>query len=127
MSDKTSYQPDDSEIRMIEERMKDATRKLHALVSIIGAAETVIEFNSDQRKNALAGEAKRYIERGDGAANSENLARASVLYLTKIKDLETAFTEAQRVKYEWKATMCSYEAARSLLARQRETLKTLEG
>lgn len=118
---------DDSEIRAIEKKMKDATSRLHQLAPLCGAAETVIEFSSDQRKNALAAEAKRYIERGEGASNSEQLARSSPLYTDKIKTLETSFTEAQRLKYEWKATMCTYEAARSLLARQRETLKTLEG
>lgn len=117
---------DDSEIRAIEQRMKEATKKLHQLSSLVGAAETVIEFSSDQRKNALAAESKRYIERGEGAAMSEQLGRASPLYLEKVKELENSFTEAQRVKYEWKATMCTYEAARSLLARQRETLRTLE-
>lgn len=118
---------DDSEIRTIEKKMKDATAKLHSLIPLIGYAETIIDFASDQRKNALASEAKRFIERGEGAANSENLARSSPLYLQKIKELEASYTEAQRKKYEWKATMCTYEAARSLLARQRETLKTLEG
>lgn len=118
---------DDSEIRAIEKKMKESTGKLHQLAPLLGSAETVIEFSSDQRKNALASEARRYIERGEGAANSEQLARSSPIYLEKIKTLETSYTEAQRVKYEWKATMCSYEAARSLLARQRETLRTLEG
>jgi hypothetical protein len=122
-----NHKPDSSEIEKIEERMKDATRKLHQLVPLIGAAETVIEFNSDQRKNLLAKHQRRYIERGEGAANSEALGRSDPLYLEDIKPLEASHTEAQRIKYEWKATMCSYEAARSLLARQRETLKTLEG
>jgi hypothetical protein len=119
-------EPNSDVINQIEERLKSTTKKLHQLAPLCGSAEQVIEFNSDQRKNILAGEAKRYIERGEGAANSENLARSSPIYLEKIKALETAFSEAQRVKYEWKATMCSFEAARSLLARQRETMHTFQ-
>jgi hypothetical protein len=123
MNHKPEYQPDYSEIERIEERMKGATQKLHQLVPLIGAAETVIEFSSDQRKNLLAKHSRKYIERGEGAANSDSLGRSDPLYTQEIKTLENAHTEAQRVKYEWKATMCSYEAARSLLARQRETAK----
>jgi hypothetical protein len=119
-------EPNNDIITQIEDRLKSSTKTLHMLAPLVGAAEQVIEFNSDQRKNVLAGEAKRYIERGEGAANSENLARSSPIYLEKLKALEIAFAEAQRVKYEWKATMCSFEAARSLLARQRETMHTFQ-
>ena len=113
-------------INQIEERLKEATRKLHQLAPLVGAAEQVIEFSSDQRKNALASEANRYIQRGESVAGSDTFGRSSPVYLEKLKTLESAYAEAQRVKYEWKANMCSFEAARSLLARQRETIHTFK-
>lgn len=113
-------------INQIEDRLKAATKELHQLAPQVGQAEQVIEFASDQRKNALAAEAKRYIERGEGAAMSDSLARTSPLYIEKMKQLETDFANAQVTKYKWKATMCSFEAARSLLARQRETIHTFK-
>jgi hypothetical protein len=119
-------EPNQDIINQIEERLKSVTKELHQLAPLVGAAEQVIEFNSDQRKNALASEAKRYIERGEGAANSESLARSSPVYLEKMKALEIAFSNAQVTKYKWKAAMCSFEAARSLLARQRETMHTFK-
>jgi hypothetical protein len=122
----SNHAPDDSIIKGIEDRLKAVTKKLHDLAPLVGAAETVIEFNSDQRKVALAQEAKRYIERGESVAGADTLARSSPVYTEKMKELETNFTEAQRIKYEWKANMCSFEAARSLLARQRETLHTFQ-
>jgi hypothetical protein len=105
----------------------DATKKLHQLAPLVGAARQVIEFASDMRKNSLAKFQRRYIERGEGAANSEALARSDPLYLEAIKSDETRIAEAYRVRMEWDATMCSFEAGRSLLAMTRESLRTLEG
>jgi hypothetical protein len=118
---------DRSDQEIIERRLMDATRKLHQLAPLVGAARQVIEFASDMRKNALAKQQRRYIERGEGAANSEALARSDPLYLQDIQAIELRVTEAYRVRAEWDATMCSFEAGRSLLAMTRETLRTLDG
>jgi hypothetical protein len=118
---------DQSEAQQIEARLKSATRKLHELAPLLGAAKQVREFSSDQRKNALAKAQRRYLERGEGAAGSEALARSDPLYLEALKALAESHTEAERVIAEWTATMASYDAARSLLAMQREGLKILEG
>lgn len=118
---------DQSETEKLEIRLKKTVTKLHELSIHVGSARQVIEFSSDQRKNALASEAKRFIERGEGAANSEQLARSSPIYLEKINTLGDQLADAYRVKATWEATMCEFEACRSLLAMTRETLKTLEG
>src|SRR4029077_7181368 len=119
--------PDSGVIEKIEERLKTATRELHELTGMLGMAEQVIEFSSDQRKNILAAEQIRHIQNGESVASSEVMARGNIVYPDKLKVLEGNVMEAHRVKAKWKATMCSFEAARSLLARQRETLRTLEG
>lgn len=118
---------DQSETEKLELRLKQSVTKLHNLTLHVGNARQVIEFNSDQRKNTLAKAARRYIERGEGAINSESLARSDPLYLEEIKPLESQLSDAYRVKAQWDATMCEFEACRSLLAMTRETMKTLEG
>jgi hypothetical protein len=118
---------DKSETEIIERRLMEATKKLHQLAPLVGAARQVIEFASDMRKNTLAKFQRRYIERGEGASNSEALARSDPLYLESIKSDEDRVAEAYRVRMEWDATMCSFEAGRSLLAMTRESLRTLEG
>lgn len=118
---------DKDQTEKIEQRLMDATKNLHRLAPLLGAAKQVIEFSSDMRKNALAKHQRRYIERGEGAANSEALARSDPLYLEEMKPIKDQVTEAYRVEAEWRATMCSFEAGRSLLAMNRETMRVLEG
>jgi len=118
---------DHDQTKAIQERLKEATRTLHKLAPLLGAAKQVKEFSSDQRKMALAKRMRDYITRGEGASNSEALGRSDPLYIEAMKALATQYTEAERIIAEWQATMCSFEAARSLLAMNRETLRTLEG
>jgi hypothetical protein len=119
--------PDSSVIEGIERKLKEATAKLHELAPLVGSARTIKEFSSDQRKNALAGEVTRYIQRGESVAASETLGRSSPLYLEKLKALEEHYKQAEATIAQWQATMATFEAARSLLAMSRETLRTLEG
>ena len=118
---------DKSDQAMIEQRIMEATRKLNQMAPLVGAARQVIEFASDMRKNTLAKHQRKYIERGEGASNSEALARSDPLYLEEVKVIEERVADAYRTRVEWEATMCSFEAGRSLLAMTRETMRTLEG
>src|SRR4030095_11371972 len=119
--------PDSSNIEIIQRRVKESTKRLHELSPHVGAARQVKEFSSDQRKNALAGEQVRYIQRGESLGAAESLARTSPVYLEKLKALEESYKQAETVIAEWQATMATFEAARSLLAMSRETMRTLEG
>ena len=118
---------DANDQQMIERRIMEATRRLNQLAPLIGAARQLIEFASDMRKNTLAKTQRRYIERGEGAANSEALARSDPLYIEAFKEDEKRVADAYKVRAEWDAVMCSFEAGRSLLAMTRETMRTLEG
>jgi hypothetical protein len=113
---------DNSEIQRIQERLKELTRELHDFGPMAGMARQVIEFSSDLRKNCLAKHQRKYIERGEGVAGSEALARSDPLYLEAIKAVQMQVTEAFQVKAKWEATMASFEAARSLLAMNREVM-----
>ena len=117
---------DNSDQARIEQRIMEATRKLNQMAGSVGAARQIIEFSSDMRKNTLAKHQRRYIERGEGAANSEALARSDPLYIEEAKVTEQRVADAYKARAEWDATMCSFEAGRSLLAMTREVLKTLE-
>lgn len=118
---------DDRDVMQVQDRLKSATKDLHRLAPLVGAAKQVKEFSSDRRKMALAKRQRPYIERGEGAAGSEALARSDPLYIEELKTLADQYTEAERCIAEWEATKCSFEAARSLLAMTRETIKTFEG
>ena len=118
---------DQSEIEKIERRLKDTINKLHQLAPAVGAARQIREFVSDQRKNILAAEAYKHIQNGESVAAAEYRARTSPVYLEKFAELQKNLSEANRVIAEWEASMCEFEACRSLLAMNRETLRTLEG
>lgn len=118
---------DDSEIREIQVKMQDCIANLRALAPMVGAARQVKEFNSDQRKNALAASQIIFIQRGENATTSEVSARSHPIYLEKLKALEQAYADACTTIAQWEAIFARFEACRSMLAMSRETLRTLDG
>lgn len=113
---------DDDEIRNIEEKMQECIGQLRKAAPHVGAARQVKEFSSDQRKNALAAEQVRFIQRGESVAASETLARSSPVYLERIKGLEKDFANACATIAQWEATFARFEGCRSMLAMARSTL-----
>jgi hypothetical protein len=118
---------DHNEIRDIQEKMQECIRNINRLAPLVGAARQVKEFSNDQRKNALAAQQVIYIQRGESVAAAENLARANPVYVEKFRDLEKSYAEACATIAEWEAAFARLEAARSIHAMMKETLKTLEG
>jgi len=106
----------DKEIKDIQERMKECITSMRKLAPVVGVARQVKEFSSDQRKNALAAEQIKYIQRGESVSSSENLARANPTYLAALKDLEKSYADACGTIAEWEATFARFEACRSMLA-----------
>jgi hypothetical protein len=117
--------PDHSDITAIEKRMKDAARKLHAMTSNLGMALTVMEFNSERRKALLARFAAPHLRAGESSVSAETLARADAGYDLEFQQLFGQYQEAVTQVKEYEIEKISWDTARSLLARQRETLKTL--
>lgn len=95
---------------------------MKTLSPLVGAARQIKEFSSDQRKNALAGEQVRFIQRGESVAASETLARSSFVYLEKLSSLEKSYSTACGTIAEWEAVFARFEACRSMLAMARTTL-----
>ncbi len=113
---------EDEDIREIERKMQECIARMRSLTAIIGAARQVKEFSSDQRKNALAAEQVRFIQRGESVAAAENLARSSPVYLERFKQLEKDYADACKNLAEWEAVFARFEACRSMLAMARQTL-----
>lgn len=113
---------DDDEIKEIEEKMQECIADLRKMTVHVGAARQVKEFAGDQRKNALASEQVRFIQRGESVAAAENLARSSPIYLERFKQLEKDYAAACATIANWEATFARFEGCRSMLAMARQTL-----
>ena len=114
---------DDEEIREIQKKMQECIADLRGLTIAIGSARQIKEFSSDQRKNALAAEQIKFIQRGESVAAAENLARSSPTYLETFKVLEKNYAEACATIAKWDAVFARFEACRSMLSMAKETLK----
>ncbi len=119
--------PDQSEISTIEQRLKSSTKRLHALSAQVGAAKQVRNYDADRRKNLLAKYVVRYLEAGESATAAEQYARADGAYQSELEFLAKGHESAEQTIAEWDAEFASFEAARSLLSMQKETMRTLEG
>lgn len=118
---------DSSVIATIEQRMKDCTRRLHALAPMVGSAKQVREWSADMRKMALSIEMAKHLKSGESAAAAECLARASDAYAGQMATLATQYAEAEKTLAQWTAEQASFDACRSLLSMQKETMRQLEG
>lgn len=118
---------DNTEIARIQQRMQQCTKKLHDLTTNVGMARQVKEFSSDLRKQALAVEMVKSIKAGESASAADCIARASDAYASRLAAMGEQLAEAERIIAEWQATQASFEAARSLLSMQKETMRQLEG
>jgi hypothetical protein len=107
--------------------MKSAAHNLHGMAEESGMARTIVEYDSDRRKNCLARHALKHIKAGESAAAADTLARSDPAYDAELQGFFDQFSQAQATLKKEEAEKCSWETARSLLARMRETIKTLPG
>jgi hypothetical protein len=117
--------PDHSEIYTIEKRMKTACKRLHDMASEVGMAITIRDYDKDRRRNLLASYALSYIKDGESVSASQLKARANEAYQQAFNGYYETYQQALTTIKIWEAEFAAYDAARSLLARQRETLRTL--
>ena len=122
-----SQGPDHSRMVSIQKNLKAAARRLQKLAPMVGRAKQIKEFNSDQRKNILAATQLEYIQRGESVAGSETMARANPTYLERLKTLEKSLEDAEATIAQWQADFAYYESCRSLMAMEREVMRTLDG
>lgn len=113
---------DHKEVEELERKIKTALARLVSLGVHVGNARQVKEFSTELRKNALAVEVTRFIQRGESVAASESLGRSSPTYIAKLKQLMEDYAQAETVLAEWQITMTKLDSYRSMLAMLRETM-----
>lgn len=118
-------EPDHNYTKKLQENLINAVKRLQKLAPLVGSARQIKEFSSDQRKNALAAEQIKYIQRGESVAGAEVCARSNPVYAEKISALERAYADAEKTIAQWQADFAYYESCRSLLAMDRETYRTI--
>lgn len=107
--------------------MKEACRKMHDMTPDLALALTIIERDSDNRKNVLARHQVKHIKAGESATASEVMARADAEYDKEFRGYSDTYEMAIKRKLEYENEKTSWETCRSILARQREMIKTLPG
>ncbi len=118
---------DNHDISAVETRLKDATRRLHQLSASVGASKQIRQYDTDRRKNLLAKYVVRALKEGHSATAAEAYGRSDEAYQTELEGLSKQYEGAERVIAEWDSEMCSFDAARSLLAMNRESMRVLQG
>ncbi len=118
---------DNNDIIQVEERLKNATRRLHQLAPLVGSAKQVRQYDSDRRRNALAKYVVRALKDGQSATAAEAHGRADLAYQAEIAVMSRDYEASEKTLAMWEAEQCSFEAARSLLSMMKESLKVLEG
>lgn len=119
--------PDQSEIGQIEQRLKSSTKRLHLLAAQVGHAKQIREFTGDRKKNLLAKYVVRALKAGESATAAETIGRSDLTFQSELEAIARDLEASETTIAEWTAEQASFEAARSLLSMQKETLKTLDG
>lgn len=117
---------DHGEIKAIEKRIIETVAAIQALVPEYGLARQVIDFDSDRRKNLLATFVRACVEGGAASMTAaESMARSDSGYADGLAALGRELKAAYEVQAKWQALMARLDAARSLLAVSRETLRQM--
>ena len=114
---------DDEQAQKIITRMQTASKQLNDNAESVGKAKQIREFASERRKNLLA----QYVDADLPSTKAEQVARKNPEYLQKFDQLAAQSEDAEIVIAKDSATRHSFEAARSLLSFNRESLRQLEG
>jgi len=118
---------DQSDIQEIEHRMKTATLELHKLAPLVGVAKQVRQYDPDRRRNLLAKFMRPHIKNGETSTAAETLARSTEAFQVGFNELAKELETSEATIAKWDAMFASFEANRSLLSMQKESMKILEG
>ena len=109
----------------IADRLTKASKRLHELAGSVGMARQIKEFASDRRKMALARWVAPLLKDGESATSAEHKARSSGAYIAEMDRLASEYESAESTLAQYAAEQASFEAARSLLSWNKETLRNL--
>jgi hypothetical protein len=116
---------DNDEINVVKRRLEEARNTLHRLAPLVGAAKQVREYDSDRRKNVLAKYIVPFLKTEKGVAASEAYARANDSFQAEIEALAAQREASEKTIAQYEAAFASFEAARSLLSMEKETLRAI--
>jgi len=109
----------------LQAKLIEAIDQMTFMAADVGLAKHVLEYNSDQKKRALARAMAPALAGGDSAAKAEAEARASDGYERELTLLGKAHAAAEQTMTAWEVAKLRWDTARSLLSLQRETVKHL--
>ncbi len=118
---------DNHDISEVEQRLRSCSKRLHQLSASVGASKQIRQYDTDRRKNLLAKYVVRALKEGHSATAAEAYGRSDEAYQTELEGLSKQYEGAERTIASWEAEMCSHDAARSLLAMNRESMRILQG
>ncbi len=118
---------DNHDISEVEQRLRSCSKRLHQLSASVGASKQIRQYDTDRRKNLLAKYVVRALKEGHSATAAEAYGRSDEAYQTELEGLSKQYEGAERTIAEWDAEIASHDAARSLLAMNRESMRILQG
>ncbi len=116
---------DFSDAHIAAKRLAAATARLQGMVKDVSHGRQVKEFIGDMKKNLMAKYVVRALKAGEGIGAAEATARADHMFQEELELLQAQYEAAEHAITSWQAEMASYEASRSLLSFNRETLRQL--
>jgi hypothetical protein len=117
---------DFSQTRQVQQQLHEADKKLQAMAGAVGAARTVIQYDSERRKRLLSLEVIKAFKYGsESATQAEHEARASDQYKIGLDALQEQRESAEKTIAEYDAVQTHWETQRSLMAMTRETMRQI--
>ena len=113
---------DTKQVYDTERKITETVAAITELVPAYAQARQVIEYDSDRRKQLLA-RCVRSLNGSGSMAQCESEARSSPIYGEELDKLGESLKSAYEVQAKWQALMARLDAARSILALTRETMK----
>lgn len=115
--------PDISDLYRLNKEVDRLNEKLSNMKDEVADARTVIEYNSERRKNALSRAVLvAFKNKASSAAEAEHQARASEKYELELKELANAHALAEQVRVDFETTKIRVEVLRTKLSNERSLL-----
>ena len=115
--------PDVGDLYRLNKEVDRLNEKLSQMKDEVADARTVIEYDSERRKNALSRCVLAAFKAGaDSTSRAEHEARASSEYELAIKELANAHTLAEQTLREFEVIKIRVEVLRTKLSNERSLL-----
>ena len=117
---------DYTDTQRVEDRLKNSAKKIENMSGKVALAKQILDFMSERKRMCLA-EFTAPLLATHSAAAAETLARTCPEYKAALAQLEHQYQHAEATLGEYRGAQAMFDAARSLLSFERESLRQLEG